>query len=340
MNPKTPPDVDLFLSHLGKSLGSINRSAFTYAKQPDFTLPEHSPIGGIFFIKLGFSITFCPPEFYHIDDALAGQDPIITNIQIYSGDEEHGHVRYVKSLPFNLSFDDSRQSLNKKLGAPIWQFPFVPPFKLERWNLGDKWLLVEYSADMSTIKMIQIGLVPKKPKLSILPKIVQPDVQALLSTFGKEPKAVLAHPGYAGIDISGVPKASIHDGRSHEIDALETHGVELYFRSSKNQHQTGKNILSGARYIRKGVNWSAGFDGHLPQGLRFEDTPEVAVRKIGSLPITGKADVLTGYFVWKLPKYLLQVGFSVMEQRINRIFIAAHPYYAESLIESPLLVHP
>ncbi|NIA00577.1 hypothetical protein [Massilia sp. CCM 8734] len=340
MISKSPPDVDLFISHLGKALGSIDRPVFNYARKPDFTLPEHSPIGGIFFIKLGFSITFCPPEFYHMDDALAGREPIISNIQIYSGDEEYGHVRYIKSLPFGLSFDDSRQSLNKKLGTPVWQFPFVAPVKLERWDLGDKWLLVEYASDMSKIRMIQIGLVPKKPRPSILPKIVQPDIQTLLSTLGEEPKTITGHPGYARIDVSTVPTSPIQDGRSYEIDALETHGVELYFRVSKNRHQAGENILSGARYIRKGLSWSAGFNGHLPNGLQFDDTPEVAVRKIGSLPITGKADVLTGYFVWKLPEYLLQVGFSVMEQRINRIFIAAHPYYAQALIESPLLAQP
>ncbi|MFB9240635.1 hypothetical protein IV454_25730 [Massilia antarctica] len=340
MNPKTPPGVDLFISQLGKPLDNIDRAVFSYARQPDFTLPEHSPIGGIFFIKLGFSITFCPPDFYHMSDLLAGHDPIISNVQIYSGDEYYGHVRYTGSLPFGLSFDDGRQAVIGKLGPSAWQFPFVAPFKLERWDMEDTWLLVEYTEDMSAIRMLEIGLKSKKPRPSVLPKILQPEIHTLLATFGKESKAVAAHPGFAGIDLSKVPSIPVPDGRSHEVDALETRGVELYFRASKNSQQAGKNILCGGRYIRKGVTWSAGFDGDLPKGIRFEDTPETVVKKVGSLPVTGKADVLTGYFVWKLPEYLLQVGFSVMEQRVNRIFIAAHPYYAQSLLESPLLAHP
>jgi hypothetical protein len=61
---------------------------------------------------------------------------------------------------------------------------------------------------------------------------------------------------------------------------------------------------------------------------------------VGSYPVTGKADVLTGYLVWKLPEYMLHVGISVMEQRVNRVRIAAHPYYAPELLESPKLAAP
>jgi len=74
--------------------------------------------------------------------------------------------------------------------------------------------------------------------------------------------------------------------------------------------------------------------------LRFEDTPDIAVKKIGSFPVTGNADELTGYYVWRLPEYLLHVGYSVLEQRVNRIYIASHPYYASELLESPLLQSP
>ncbi len=92
-----------------------------------------------------------------------------------------------------------------------------------------------------------------------------------------------------------------------------------------------KGIFKGGKAVdklgdAKKVYFSVGFDGELPQGLQFSDRPEDVVRKVGSYPVTGKADVLTGYFVWKLPEFMLHVGFSVVEQRVNRIRVAAHPY--------------
>lgn len=192
---------------------------------------------------------------------------------------------------------------------------------------------------MSAIRMIQIGLKHKKSKPSVLPKIEQPDIQTLQSLFEHRWEEVVKHPSFADADFSSVANAAADDRSSHEVDELKTRGIELYFRPSQKQGES-HYIFSGARYIHKGLFFSAGFDGELPKGLSFEDTPELAAKKVGAFPVTGAADELTGYYVWKLPEYLLHVGFSVMEQRVYRIRVAAHPYYSAELFASPLLEAP
>jgi len=339
MNPSTVPTADLFIHHLGQPVESIDAAVFQYAHKPDFSLPDHSPIGGVFFKRLGFSITFCPPGFYHVDDTQRRAPAIITNVQMYSGDEYYNHARYEHPLPHSLAFTDSRDDLQKKLGPSAWTFPLVAPFKMERWDFSDHWLLAVYTEDMSALRTIQIGLKPQKPRPSILPKIDQPDIHTLKSLLKHNWKEVAQHPSLQDADFSALAHAQPDDKSSHEVDELKICGIELYFRPSQEANEPF-HILSGARYIRKGVFFSVGFDGELPEGLRFEDTPEVVLRKVGHYPVTGDADELTGYYVWKLPDYMLHVGFSVMEQRVNRIRIAAHPYYSDELLKSPLLKVP
>ena len=333
------PTADLFIQHLGKALDSVDKAVFAHAYEPDVSLPDHSPIGGIFFKKLGFSITFCPPDFYHCNAMLANQPAILTNVQMYSGDEAYDHARYPQALPHGIAFTDNREALLAKLGPAKWTFPFVAPFKLERWDFPDHWLNVEYAADGKSLRMIQIGLQPKPPVASVLPKILQPNIATLQKLFELPWQQVSQQPSLLAADFSDLKAAPAGDEEFHEVDELKTLGVELYFRPTAKANESG-HILTGARYIRKGVYFSVGFDGELPKGLQFSDRPEDLVRKVGSYPVTGKADVLTGYFVWKLPEYMLHVGFSVMEQRVNRIRVAAHPYYSEELLQSPRLVSP
>lgn len=333
------PNADFFIARLGQALTTVPAEVFEFATKPDFNLPAHSPIGGIFFKQLGFSITFCPREFYHGKIDTTNDAPIITNIQIYSGAPEFNHQAYTGTLPLGISFRQNRESLWKTLGASSWAFPFVEPLTLERWDFADYWLLVAYADDMASIKMIQIGLHAQKAAATVLPKIMQPDIATLQSWFGQPWQQISAMPLLQDCDFSDLAHIDKDDQDSHEVSALETHGLELYFRPSL---ASGEDfyVFTGARYLRKGLHFSSGFDGALPKGLLFSDTLTTLLHKVGSYPVTGSANILSGYYVWQLPEYLLQVGFSVMEQRINRIRVAAHPYYSQDFVTSPLLRHP
>ncbi len=339
MSKGTIPTASLFLSHLGQPVEKVDQSVYSHADAPDFGLPDHSPIGGVFFKEHGLSITFCPPDFYHMDVSLAALPPIVTNIQFYSGESYYNHKRYAGELPFNISFNDNRAAVIQKLGVGAWQFPLVAPFKLERFDMEDRWIMLKYADGDAGISVMHVGLKPRKPKATVLPKVLQPDIHALHSVLTKSWEIVREDARFEGIDLSGFDEPIAGEECPHEVDALATHGVELYFRQSKDSTNT-ESVLSGARYIRKGLYWSSGFDGDLPKGIRFEDTPERVLAKVGSYPITGKANTLSGYYVWRLPEYLLHIGFSVMEQRVNRVYVAAHTYYSPALLESPLLAAP
>lgn len=336
---KPAPDASILLEHLGQAIESLDPSILAQADDPNYTLPDHSPIGGVFFTRYGISLTICPPDFYHVNDRLTGMPPILTNVQLYAGDQEYSHDRYTGPLPFGLAFEDDHAAVVAKLGEPSWRFPLVSPVRLARFDLIDRWLLVVYGTGPTPISMFQIGLKPKRGPATVLPKILQPDIRALESMLTQPWRTVAAHPDFAGTELTEFLDTPGNEDCPHEVDALPTHGLELYFRPSRTLPDAAP-VLSGARYIRKGVHQSVGFDGELPCGLRFSDTLETAFARIGSWPVTGRADALSGYYIWRLPDYLLQVGFSVMEQRINRIYLSAHGYYSQSLLDSPLLEQP
>ena len=226
-----------------------------------------------------------------------------------------------------------------KLGNPAWQFPFVEPFNLQRFDLLDRWIVVQYAADTSKLTAIQVGLKPRKPKKSVLPGILQPDVQAITAQFLHEWPDVAADPAFTGVDFSEFGSAAPTGDCPHELDALATHGVELYFRKSEATEQL-YGVLTSARYIRRGLYWSSGFDGKLPHDIRFEDKPEALIDRVGRYPEAGKADFLTGYYVWRMQEYVLQVGFSVMEQRVNRIYICENTYCVPDLFQTSILRLP
>ena len=339
MTTSPPPTADLFIEHLGRPYADIDKSIWKYARNPDFELPEHSPIGGVFFERYGFSITICPPDFYHGDDSLKSSPAVITNVQLYSGDEYYNHERYPGALPHGLDFDDNRDTLLRKLGPSAWTFPFVPSLTLERWDFDNHWIVVVYAKQMASIRMMQVGLKRNLPRPSVLPKVLEPNIQALQSLFKKQWAEVSRDPRFEGVDFSPLSDDSADDDRSIRLDELSTRGVELYFHRSKEETTEGKRILSGARYFRKGIHSSVGFDGEMPCGLTFATPLESLVSKVGSYPFAGQADTLTGHYVWKLPDFLLHVSFSVMEQWISRIRIALPSYYNESL-ERPRLRAP
>ena len=334
------PTADLFIQHLGRSIDGIDKSVWRHADNPSVELPEHSPIGGVFFKQLGFSITICPPDFYHGDDALTSSPAIITNVQLYSGDEYYNHVRYPGALPHGLAFDDNRDTLLKKLGPSAWSFPLVPSLTLERWDFADHWIVVVYAKQMASIRMMQVGLKRNPPRPSVLPKVLQPDFHTLQALFRKEWLEVARDPSMDGVDFSPLKEEVSDDDSSIRLDELPTRGVELYFHRSQELSTQGKRVLSGARYFRKGVHSSAGFDGEMPCGITFASPLESLVSAVGTYPIAGQADSLTGHYVWKLPEYLLHVSFSVMEQWVTRIRVALPPYYNPSYLEKPRLRVP
>ena len=95
------------------------------------------------------------------------------------------------------------------------------------------------------------------------------------------------------------------------LDEIKRYGVELYFRPHR--YSPKDIILIGAGFLRKGLLDSKGFDGELPYGLRFEDRLETVMYKIDRHPDAERADALNGYYIWKLPEFLLHVEFSVRE---------------------------
>lgn len=340
MTPIPPPTADFFIAHLGSPLDSIDPSVFQYAYRPSFELPEHSPIGGVFFERLGFSITMCPPDFYHGDHSLKSASAIVTNVQIYSGDEHFNHDRYTGQLPHGICFEDTHESLIQKLGPSAWTFPFVPPFTLERWDFEEYWIVVVYAKSMASIRMLQVGLkraaVQSKAPISVL----QPDIDTLQELFLKRWTDVAQHPNMQGIDFSSLNHVTETETESHRLDELRTHGVELYFHASQEAASKDERILSSARYFRKGIHFSIGFDGKMPYGLTFATPLELLASAVGSYPLAGQADTLTGHYAWKLPENLLLVSFSVMEQWISRIRVALPPYYEAAYLEKPRLRSP
>jgi len=96
---------------------------------------------------------------------------------------------------------------------------------------------------------------------------------------------------------------------------MPSHGVTLYV----GEHGRPNSTLTGIRFNRRGDMKSAGFEGRMPHGIEFHDTPTVVEQRIGRRPdkITQAPD--TGSYLWTMDGYDLHVMFSLIDYQVYRV---------------------
>lgn len=109
-------------------------------------------------------------------------------------------------------------------------------------------------------------------------------------------------------------------------DLMARTGVTLYYRDAQEVAQlSGKpsanttKIFTGFRVNRKADMYSQGFQGKLPLGLEFHQTPEQIVALVGRPPDWESVGEDTGAYKWRLPHFNLHVLFSLIDYQLYRV---------------------
>jgi len=113
----------------------------------------------------------------------------------------------------------------------------------------------------------------------------------------------------------------------HEIsDLFHPHGVALYFRNARKvpalkgrPYIRDGAVFAGFRVSRKSDMRTEGYDGQLPLGLAFHDTPDLVRARLGRDPDWQSIGDDVGAYRWNVDHYVLQVTFSLIDDQVYRV---------------------
>lgn len=119
----------------------------------------------------------------------------------------------------------------------------------------------------------------------------------------------------------GINEDDLDDGNCPEeiTRATQSLGITLYFRNSANGP-----CMAAISYKRKGDIGSSGYDGALPMGFVFGDTPPRLVTRAGRSPdFTHKSDQLLSYFWRQEGGEVVQAISSLIDWQLYRVTVHA-----------------
>ena len=99
--------------------------------------------------KQGLVLVFELPE--------QGKTSVLTlaDVQFYAGLPMQDSDRFPGVLPAGLLFEDSRDAVRAKLGAPD---EAIDARRIDTWRRGAQELVVEYRKDLSSISLVHLGV--------------------------------------------------------------------------------------------------------------------------------------------------------------------------------------
>jgi hypothetical protein len=255
-----------------------------------------------------------------------GRSPMILTQIYFYGDHEDVHP-YRGPLPFGLQLTDDRSAVRAKLAALEGT---RRSYVRDTWEPRDFRLTVSYVDDGARIGFVLCML--REPSLpgfdySLAPS---PTIEAIIGLLGKGCNDSSFRDVFAPIGLDRHLEVVTHGGGA---DFRNPYGFELGFSQPPftDQHRTGAPIgpiFSYVMFYRERELGARGWQGTLPLGILFDDSPEVVTQKVG-LPADEQADEqFTGYALWHLPNYSLHVYYSTMENLILRVRVMAPGVWA------------
>jgi hypothetical protein len=233
---------------------------------------------------------------------------LLTQAYFYSGFDDI--KPFGGTLPFDLTLQDSREVARKKLGD------FEPTrhsYRDDTWDVEGYRLSVMYTEGGLAIDRIACRMlatpIPRKDSVQ------NPDLVRVTDTFGYE----VTSPEFRALWSHTLTDDDYRIARdSGELDLTQSYGATVDFA------ETGVGaVFRAITFHRNRDQESVGWSGPLPQGLDFEDSPDIMFGKISAQPIQQADSVLTGHAVWHFDNYTLHVLYSNLDNRLLRVKLIA-----------------
>lgn len=169
---------------------------------------------------------------------------------------------FVGELPLGLKFADSRNVARAKLAA---YEATRHSFRSDTWDVEGYRLTVTYVGDGTAIDRIACRLLAAPIHERRVTR--RPNLDDLIETFG----FVTQSREFLGLWPEHLPEDAYRAARDDgEIDLTGSYGATLHFTES-NSGPVFRAVTLHRNRDRESVGWR----GTLPQGLNFEDSPEV-----------------------------------------------------------------
>jgi hypothetical protein len=305
--PATDPSVEQALDH------------FKIRRRPEVELDEENPDGPVVRSQDWLKNRRAGVEFGFEEEASLSGHPVSKNgpytmllSQLYFY-AEHPEVQpYVDELPFDLARRDNRQQARHKL---VRFEPTRRSWVRDTWEVPECQLVVSYVDDGARIGFVLCALrvppTPDEDDVTILPVL-----KDLLSVLGRRMDDPLLRKVVRPLGID-----KYLQNRGDTVIALmrKEFGVELHFGGVKSMDAIA---LTNIFLFRDREEEARAWKGALPQGLAFDDSPEVMFRKMAQAPVDKTEEDFVGYALWHLPDFSLQIKYSTMYNWLLKLRIA------------------
>jgi hypothetical protein len=257
------------------------------------------------------------------DETEFGEWPMLLT-QVYFYGHHEGVHPYAGSLPFGLTLDDDRATVRAKMMSLD---ATRHSHSRDTWDAQGFRVTVGYDAGQTAIEFVLCMLrEPDLPPLgyALAPVPTAQTIMALLSQPLDSSAVVQA---FGPLGLQGRHEEIEDTG---EADLRVPYGLTLGF-SEPLDVQPGRGrmplVLSHVTFYRERELDAREWPGDLPQGVSFEDSPEMVVRKIGQPPDIQVDDQFSGYGLWHLGEHDFHVFYSTMENRLMRVSLFAPGYW-------------
>ena len=257
---------------------------------------------------------------FGLDETEFGKHPMVmTEIYFYG---EHVGVRsYQGQLPFGLELSDDRATVRKKL---IQFEPTRHSYVRDTWDTPEFRITVAYTDGGNCIRFALCML--REPPLPPLGYALAPvpSVVAIVRLLG----ATFDDPGiHWAFDPLGLRRLTDAITETGQADFRNPYGLALDFTVPEETHSPGakKTRLLSATFFEEREQGARTWPGELPYGIRFGDSPEALVQKLGRPPDMqhDNEDNFTGVALWHEPEFTTNVVYDTMENRVLRVSVVA-----------------
>lgn len=259
-------------------------------------------------VELGFV-----EENYHLGKAkhLWGTGRLLfVQVYYYAGFDDV--QRCEMPLPYGLSWVDSREDVRSRMTEAA--------DTLHSSSVSDTWdvpkgyrLTVTYGGNpVRAERMVcQQLCVPLQASQPVSP----PDLDRIIAHWGCSVTQTDCQALWKPWLNDDAIRQSIDDGK---IDLTASFGATLHVESDD-----GAPLLRAITLHRNRDANSVGWRGKLPQGLDFEDSPDILFQKIREQAMSASQGNITGHAVWNFPEYTLHVLYSCVDNRLMRVKLIA-----------------
>jgi hypothetical protein len=242
---------------------------------------------------------------------------LLTEINFFG---QHPGVRpFQNALPCSMQLSDDRTAVRARMQAlESTRHSHVR----DTWDFPGFRMVVNYAEETGRIGFVlcmlrEPPLPPLRYKLAPVPAI-----DKLIDALGLSLDDASLKQAFDPLGLQGHIEQIAETG---EADFRNPYGLSIDFAApsgmmGRNQKET---LVSSMTLHQEREVDARAWPGELPCGLTFDDSPEMAMQKLGRAPDAQADEDFSGIAVWHEPRFSLRLVYTTMENRLLRVSLVA-----------------